>query len=70
MNMLYPEIEPYNEFKLQVSDLHTIHDEESGNQNGKPIVFLHGGPGGGIETKYRQYFDPAKWRIVLFYHRR
>jgi len=66
MTLLYPEIEPYNEFELTVSDLHTIHVEESGNPNGKPIIFLHGGPGGGIEPVYRQYFDPEKWRIIIF----
>jgi len=66
MRTLYPEIEPYNEFKLNVSDLHTIHVEESGNQNGKPVIFLHGGPGGGIESVYRQYFDPEQWRIIIF----
>ena len=66
MRTLYPEIEPYNEFKLNVSDLHTIHVEESGSQNGKPVIFLHGGPGGGIESVYRQYFDPEQWRIIIF----
>ena len=66
MNTLYPEIEPYNEFKLNVSDLHTIYVEESGNSNGKPVIFLHGGPGGGIEPIYRQYFNPDKWRIIIF----
>ena len=66
MKKLYPKIEPYNEFKLKVSNLHTIHIEESGNKNGKPIIFLHGGPGGGIEPIYRQYFDPNKWRIIIF----
>ena len=63
---LYPPIEPYNEGKLAVSDLHTLYFEESGNPNGKPVVFLHGGPGGGSLPKYRQYFDPQLWRIVLF----
>ena len=66
MKQLYPEIEPYNEFDLKVSDLHTIHVEESGNPKGKPVIFLHGGPGGGIEPIYRQYFDPEKWRIIIF----
>ena len=66
MKQLYPKIEPYNQFDLKVSDLHTIHVEESGNINGKPVIFLHGGPGGGIEPVYRQYFDPEKWRIIVF----
>ena len=66
MKILYPEIKPYNEFKLKVSDFHTIHIEESGNPNGKPVIFLHGGPGGGIEPIYRQYFNPKKWRIIIF----
>ena len=66
MKSLYPEIKNYNEFDLKVSDLHTIHVEESGNPTGKPVIFLHGGPGGGIEPIYRQYFDPKKWRIIIF----
>ena len=66
MKQLYPKIEPYNQFDLKVSDLHTIHIEESGNINGKPVIFLHGGPGGGIEPVYHQYFDPEKWRIIIF----
>ena len=66
MKDLYPPIEPYNQGKLKVSDLHTIHYEESGNPDGKPVIFLHGGPGGGITPMYRQYFDPQQWRIVIF----
>ena len=66
MRDLYPSIEPYYEGKLKVSELHTIHYEESGNRSGKPVIFLHGGPGGGISPMYRQYFDPQKWRIVIF----
>jgi proline iminopeptidase len=62
---LFPPIEPYREGRLKVSALHTIHYEECGNPKGKPIVFLHGGPGGGIDPIYRRYFDPKKWRIVL-----
>ena len=66
MRDLYPAIEPYNQGKLKVSELHTIHYEESGNPQGKPVIFLHGGPGGGITPMYRQYFDPQQWRIVIF----
>ena len=66
MRELYPAIKPYNEGKLSVSSLHTIHYEQSGNPNGKPVIFLHGGPGGGITPMYRQYFNPEKWRIIIF----
>ncbi len=66
MRTLYPPIEPYQEGKLKVSPLHTIHYEESGNPQGQPVIFLHGGPGGGITPMYRQYFAPQKWRIVIF----
>ena len=63
---LFPNFEPFNTFNLPVSDLHTIYVEESGNKNGKPVIFLHGGPGGGVDPKYRRYFDPEKWRIIMF----
>jgi proline iminopeptidase len=63
---LYPEIEPYDVGQLKVSDLHTLYYEQSGNPNGKPVVFLHGGPGGGTNPKCRRFFDPAVYRIVLF----
>lgn len=66
MRELYPPIEPYQTGMLPVSELHQIYFEECGNPNGKPIVFLHGGPGGGSQSIHRQYFDPAQWRIVLF----
>ncbi len=66
MTYFYPPIEPYNYGYLKVSPLHSIYFEECGNKEGKPIVFLHGGPGGGIIPEYRQIFDPNKWRIILF----
>ncbi|MEO1351180.1 MAG: prolyl aminopeptidase [Cyanobacteria bacterium J06635_15] len=66
MRNLYPPIQPYRQGKLQVSELHTLYFEESGNPGGKPVVFLHGGPGGGTMPLYRQFFDPERWRIVLF----
>jgi len=66
MRELYPPREAYQEGKLQVSDLHTIYFEESGNPQGKPIVVLHGGPGGGCPSYYRQYFNPEKWRVIMF----
>jgi proline iminopeptidase len=64
--MIYKAIDPFNTFYLSVSSLHTIFIEESGNPKGKPVIFLHGGPGGGIEPIYRQYFDPNVWRIIIF----
>ena len=63
---LYPEIEPYRTGRLRVSEVHELYFEESGNPQGKPVVFLHGGPGGGTEPKYRRFFDPDAYRIVLF----
>jgi proline iminopeptidase len=63
---LYPDIEAHRIGRLKVSPLHELYYEESGNPNGKPVVFLHGGPGGGTEPKHRRYFDPAVYRIVLF----
>jgi proline iminopeptidase len=62
----YPPIEPYRSQYLQVSPLHRIYVEECGNPNGKPVVFVHGGPGGGCEPWHRQFFDPKLCRIVLF----
>lgn len=66
MKTLYPEIEAYNTFKFKVSDIHELYVEEAGNPQGQPVVFLHGGPGGGIEPKHRRYFNPEKYRIILF----
>lgn len=66
MKNLYPPLQPYETGFLQVSDLHRIYYEQSGNPQGKPVVVLHGGPGGGSQPFYRQYFDPTRWRIVMF----
>ena len=66
LRSLYPEIEPFDRGFLQVSPLHTLYYEQSGNPDGKPVVFLHGGPGGGTSPKCRCFFDPAVYRIVLF----
>ena len=62
----YPPIEPYRASTLPVSPLHTLYYEESGNPLGKPVLFVHGGPGGGTEPRHRRFFDPTAWRIVLF----
>ena len=62
---LFSEIKPNRTGMLKVSTLHTIYYEESGNPKGKPIVFLHGGPGGGTQPSHRQFFDPEFYRIIL-----
>ena len=66
MTTLFPPIEPYNHGWLSVGDGHEIYYEESGNPTGKPCLFVHGGPGGGASPAARQFFDPDKYRIVLF----
>ena len=66
LRTLYPEIEPNRTGYLRVSDVHEMYFEESGNPNGKPAVFLHGGPGGGTDPKMRRFFDPQHYRIILF----
>ena len=63
---LYPPIEPYRHDFLRVSELHEIYFEESGNRQGKPVVFLHGGPGGGADARARRFFDPQHYRIIVF----
>ena len=63
---LYPEVPLRHAGRLRVSDVHELYFEESGNPDGKPVVFLHGGPGGGTEPKHRRFFDPKAYRIVLF----
>ena len=63
---LYPAFEPNQSGYLTVSDGHELYYEESGNPDGKPAVFLHGGPGGGCMEKMRRFFNPDVYRVVLF----
>ena len=63
---LYPPVEPHRHGLLAVGHGHEIYWEECGNPEGKPAVFLHGGPGAGCDTRARRFFDPARYRIVLF----
>jgi proline iminopeptidase len=63
---LYSPIEPYVTGRLQVSRIHNIYYEECGNTNGTPVVFLHGGPGSGLVTDHRRFFNPSAYRVVLF----
>ncbi|GAB3282140.1 prolyl aminopeptidase [Kineosporia babensis] len=65
MRELYPPIEPHASGLLEAGDGHSVYWEECGNPQGKPVVFLHGGPGGGASARHRRLFDPAKYRIVL-----
>ena len=63
---LYPEIQPYQTGKLDVGDGHSLYWELSGNSDGKPVVFLHGGPGGGSSPDHRRQFNPDKYKILVF----
>ena len=64
--VLYPEIDAYSTGFLQVSELHTIAWERSGNPDGIPVIVIHGGPGGGSQPSYRRYFNPEKFDIIQF----
>lgn len=66
MNTLFSEIEPYKTQRLVVTPPHVLYVEECGNPLGKPVLFVHGGPGAGCEPYHRRFFDPEKYRIVLF----
>ncbi|KAH7911526.1 Alpha/Beta hydrolase protein [Hygrophoropsis aurantiaca] len=63
---MYPAIEPYEVGRLEVTKVHSLYYEVSGNKDGSPVVFLHGGPGGGVDAKDRGFFNPKKYKIVLF----
>lgn len=66
---LYPDIEPYATSELTVDETHTLYWEESGNPQGIPMLFVHGGPGAGTSPKDRCFFDPQAFRIILFHQR-
>ena len=65
MRELYPPLDPYDTRYLPVSGEHTLYVEQSGNPNGLPILFLHGGPGSSAKAHHRRYFDPARYRVVI-----
>ena len=66
MRTLYPLTEPFVRHTLPVGEPHLLHIEEFGNPGGVPVVFLHGGPGAGCESWHPGFFDPARYRVVLF----
>jgi len=66
LNVLYPELEPFSKDALVLSDGHSIYFEQSGNESGLPVIFLHGGPGTGCNENHRRYFNPDKYRIIIF----
>ncbi|MGB4945736.1 MAG: prolyl aminopeptidase [Candidatus Competibacter denitrificans] len=66
MRVLFPDIKPYSTFRFTVDELHDLYVEECGNPKGLPVLFLHGGPGAGCEPMHRRFFDPERYRIVLF----
>ncbi len=66
LNQFYPEITPFNEFWLEVDSQHKVYVEQCGNPKGQPVLFVHGGPGGGCSTNDRRFFDPERYHIILF----
>ena len=66
LRTLYDEIEPFDRGRLRVSAVHELYYEQCGNPKGKPVVFLHGGPGAGLVPDYRRFFDPQAYRVILF----
>jgi proline iminopeptidase len=66
MRTNYPDIKPYAKHRLQVSELHELYVEESGSPTGHPVIFIHGGPGAGCDKVHRTFFDPDRYRIILF----
>ena len=66
MKSLYPDITPYHSFFLETESQHAVYVEVSGNPDGIPVVFLHGGPCSGTKPHHRGFFNPAHYRIILF----
>ncbi|WP_462379869.1 prolyl aminopeptidase [Pseudomonas sp. Marseille-QA0892] len=66
MLTVFPEIKPYARHELAVDDPHVLYVDESGTRVGLPVLFVHGGPGGGCDSMSRRFFDPALYRIVTF----
>jgi proline iminopeptidase len=66
LSALHPSIDPYDQRMVEVGDGHRLYVEQCGNPDGLPVVVLHGGPGGGCSPMMRRFFDPRKWRVVLF----
>lgn len=66
MRSLYPALEPFDQFRFPVPGGHELYVEQSGNPDGAPVLFVHGGPGGGTDPMHRRYFDAERYRIVLF----
>ncbi len=66
MRSLYPDITPYKDHQVKVDEPHVLYVEESGNSEGIPVLFVHGGPGAGCESYHRRFFDPNVYRIILF----
>jgi len=66
LRTLYDEIEPFDRGRLRVSAVHELYYEQCGNPKGRPVVFLHGGPGAGLVPDYRRFFDPEAYRVILF----
>jgi len=69
LSWLYPNVEPFDSGHLAVTSGHRLYYEQAGRPDGKPVVFLHGGPGGGISPQHRRFFDPTRYRAVLFEQR-
>jgi len=66
MQTLYPEIKPYARHELAVEEPHVLYVDESGSPDGLPVLFVHGGPGGGCDALSRRFFDPTLYRIITF----